>query len=172
MVRRLDLVYLRDTDWRFEDPRSAALRTAMVSFTMAGTTAEKLQGYLGAARIRTRRIAATNICTGAAMPPATIAEYRSRATVTMRSPRSRSQARTSSVGAAPVGVGALGAERGQDHQPDPGQAAAQAQQESARNQAERGTCASFAVGGVAASASTDNRDSSRPNPANAARMSA
>ena len=38
-------------------PRSAALRTAMVSFKMTGTTAEKLQGYLGAARIRTRRIA-------------------------------------------------------------------------------------------------------------------
>lgn len=38
-------------------PRSAAMRTAMVSFRMAGTTAEKLQGYLGAARIRTRRIA-------------------------------------------------------------------------------------------------------------------
>lgn len=38
-------------------PRNAALRTAMVSFRMAGTTAEKLQGYLGAARIRTRRIA-------------------------------------------------------------------------------------------------------------------
>ena len=38
-------------------PRSAAHRTAMVSFTMDGTTAEKLQGYLGAARIRTRRIA-------------------------------------------------------------------------------------------------------------------
>ncbi len=39
-------------------PRSAAMRGAMaLSFTMAGTTAEKLQGYLGAARIRTRRIA-------------------------------------------------------------------------------------------------------------------
>jgi selenocysteine lyase/cysteine desulfurase len=38
-------------------PRHAALRSAMVSFRMAGTTAEKLQGYLGAARIRTRRIA-------------------------------------------------------------------------------------------------------------------
>lgn len=35
----------------------AAFRTALVSFTMAGTTAEKLQGYLAAARIRTRRIA-------------------------------------------------------------------------------------------------------------------
>lgn len=38
-------------------PHNPALRTAMVSFKMAGTTAEKLQGYLGAARIRTRRIA-------------------------------------------------------------------------------------------------------------------
>jgi selenocysteine lyase/cysteine desulfurase len=38
-------------------PRHAAMRSAMVSFTMDGTTAEKLQGYLGAARIRTRRIA-------------------------------------------------------------------------------------------------------------------
>lgn len=38
-------------------PRQAALRSAMVSFTMDGTTAEKLQGHLGAARIRTRRIA-------------------------------------------------------------------------------------------------------------------
>jgi selenocysteine lyase/cysteine desulfurase len=38
-------------------PRNAALRSAMVSFRMAGTTAAKLQGYLGAARIRTRRIA-------------------------------------------------------------------------------------------------------------------
>jgi selenocysteine lyase/cysteine desulfurase len=38
-------------------PRAASLRSAMVSFKMAGTTAEKLQGYLGAARIRTRRIA-------------------------------------------------------------------------------------------------------------------
>ena len=34
-----------------------ALRSAMVSFTMTGTTAEKLQGYLGASRVRTRRIA-------------------------------------------------------------------------------------------------------------------
>jgi cysteine desulfurase / selenocysteine lyase len=38
-------------------PRAAALRSAMVSFKMDGTTAEALQGYLGAARIRTRRIA-------------------------------------------------------------------------------------------------------------------
>jgi selenocysteine lyase/cysteine desulfurase len=38
-------------------PRAAALRSAMVSFKMDGTTAETLQGYLGAARIRTRRIA-------------------------------------------------------------------------------------------------------------------
>lgn len=38
-------------------PRRAALRSAMVSFTMAGTTAEQLQGYLGRERIRTRRIA-------------------------------------------------------------------------------------------------------------------
>ena len=42
---------------RLVSPRSAAMRAAMVSFTMAGATAEKLQGYLGAARIRTRRIA-------------------------------------------------------------------------------------------------------------------
>jgi selenocysteine lyase/cysteine desulfurase len=42
---------------RLVSPRNAAMRAAMVSFTMAGTTAEKLQGYLGAARIRTRRIA-------------------------------------------------------------------------------------------------------------------
>ncbi len=42
---------------RIVSPRHAALRTAMISFTMDGTTAEKLQGYLGAARIRTRRIA-------------------------------------------------------------------------------------------------------------------
>ena len=38
-------------------PRNAAFRTAMVSFRIAGTTAEKLQALLGAARIRTRRIA-------------------------------------------------------------------------------------------------------------------
>lgn len=38
-------------------PRNAALRSAMISFRMSGTTAETLQGYLGAARIRTRRIA-------------------------------------------------------------------------------------------------------------------
>ncbi|MGH7592977.1 MAG: aminotransferase class V-fold PLP-dependent enzyme, partial [Gemmatimonadales bacterium] len=38
-------------------PHNAGLRSAMVSFKMAGTTAERLQGYLGAARIRTRRIA-------------------------------------------------------------------------------------------------------------------
>ncbi len=37
-------------------PRNAALRSAMVAFTMAGTTAEHLQGYLGGFRIRTRRI--------------------------------------------------------------------------------------------------------------------
>jgi selenocysteine lyase/cysteine desulfurase len=42
---------------RLVSPRQAALRSAMVSFRMDGTTAEKLQGYLGAARIRTRRIA-------------------------------------------------------------------------------------------------------------------
>lgn len=38
-------------------PRRASLRSAMVSFTMEGTTAEQLQGYLGRERIRTRRIA-------------------------------------------------------------------------------------------------------------------
>jgi len=38
-------------------PHNAALRSAMVSFTMDGTTAEHLQGYLGRYRIRTRRIA-------------------------------------------------------------------------------------------------------------------
>jgi selenocysteine lyase/cysteine desulfurase len=38
-------------------PRRADLRSAMIAFKMEGTTAEKLQGYLGAARIRTRRIA-------------------------------------------------------------------------------------------------------------------
>ena len=38
-------------------PKRAAFRSAMVSFRMDGTTGEKLQGYLGAARIRTRRIA-------------------------------------------------------------------------------------------------------------------
>jgi isopenicillin-N epimerase len=42
---------------RLVSPRSATMRSAIVSFTMDGTTAEKLQGYLGAARIRTRRIA-------------------------------------------------------------------------------------------------------------------
>jgi len=42
---------------RLYSPRRAALRSAMVSFRMDGTTGEKLQGYLGAARIRTRRIA-------------------------------------------------------------------------------------------------------------------
>ena len=38
-------------------PRRADLRSAMIAFKMEGTTAERLQGYLGAARIRTRRIA-------------------------------------------------------------------------------------------------------------------
>lgn len=38
-------------------PHRADLRSAMIAFRMAGTTAEQLQGYLGAARIRTRRIA-------------------------------------------------------------------------------------------------------------------
>ncbi len=38
-------------------PRRGELRSAMVSFTMDGTTAEQLQGYLGRERIRTRRIA-------------------------------------------------------------------------------------------------------------------
>ncbi len=42
---------------RLVSPRSAASRSAMVSFTMDGTTAEKLQAYLGASRIRTRRVA-------------------------------------------------------------------------------------------------------------------
>lgn len=42
---------------RLVSPRDAAFRSAMVSFTMDGTSAEKLQGMLGAARIRTRRIA-------------------------------------------------------------------------------------------------------------------
>lgn len=38
-------------------PRSAAHRSAMVSFRKQGTTAEELQGRLGRERIRTRRIA-------------------------------------------------------------------------------------------------------------------
>jgi len=42
---------------RIYSPKRAAFRSAMVSFRMEGTTGEKLQGYLGAARIRTRRIA-------------------------------------------------------------------------------------------------------------------
>jgi selenocysteine lyase/cysteine desulfurase len=42
---------------RLVSPRQQALRSAMVSFKMDGTTAEALQGYLGGARIRTRRIA-------------------------------------------------------------------------------------------------------------------
>jgi isopenicillin-N epimerase len=42
---------------RTYSPKRAAFRSAMVSFRMEGTTGEKLQGYLGAARIRTRRIA-------------------------------------------------------------------------------------------------------------------
>jgi selenocysteine lyase/cysteine desulfurase len=42
---------------RLVSPRSAVSRSAMVSFKMDGTTAEKLQGYLGASRIRTRRVA-------------------------------------------------------------------------------------------------------------------
>ncbi|HEX3927402.1 MAG TPA: aminotransferase class V-fold PLP-dependent enzyme [Gemmatimonadales bacterium] len=42
---------------RLVSPRAAALRSAMVSFTMEGTTAAALQGYLGASRIRTRRVA-------------------------------------------------------------------------------------------------------------------
>ncbi|HEY3934528.1 MAG TPA: aminotransferase class V-fold PLP-dependent enzyme [Gemmatimonadales bacterium] len=41
---------------RLVSPRAASMRSAMVSFTMDGTTAEALQGFLGAARIRTRRI--------------------------------------------------------------------------------------------------------------------
>jgi isopenicillin-N epimerase len=45
--RRIELV----------SPHAVSLRSAMVSFKMAGTTAEKLQGYLGGFRIRTRRIA-------------------------------------------------------------------------------------------------------------------
>ncbi len=42
---------------RLVSPRSAAHRSAMVSFTMDGTSAEELQRTLGRARIRTRRIA-------------------------------------------------------------------------------------------------------------------
>lgn len=42
---------------RLVSPRAAALRSAMVSFTLDGTTAEQLQQRLGRARIRTRRIA-------------------------------------------------------------------------------------------------------------------
>jgi selenocysteine lyase/cysteine desulfurase len=42
---------------RLVSPRAAACRSAMVAFTMEGTTAEALQGYLGRARIRTRRVA-------------------------------------------------------------------------------------------------------------------
>ena len=42
---------------RLRSPHHPALRSAMVSFTMDGTTAERLQAFLGAARIRTRRIA-------------------------------------------------------------------------------------------------------------------
>ncbi|HEY4101382.1 MAG TPA: aminotransferase class V-fold PLP-dependent enzyme [Gemmatimonadales bacterium] len=41
---------------RLVSPRAASLRSAMVSFKMDGTTAEALQGYLGASRIRTRRV--------------------------------------------------------------------------------------------------------------------
>lgn len=42
---------------RLVSPRGAAHRSAMVSFTMDGTTAEALQQRLGRERIRTRRIA-------------------------------------------------------------------------------------------------------------------
>jgi selenocysteine lyase/cysteine desulfurase len=42
---------------RLVSPRRAASRSAMVAFTMEGTTATALQGYLGRERIRTRRIA-------------------------------------------------------------------------------------------------------------------
>jgi selenocysteine lyase/cysteine desulfurase len=41
---------------RLVSPRAAAMRSAMVSFKMDGTTAEHLQGYLGRYRIRTRRV--------------------------------------------------------------------------------------------------------------------
>lgn len=42
---------------RLVSPRSAVSRSAMVSFTMDGTSAEALQGYLGRHRIRVRRVA-------------------------------------------------------------------------------------------------------------------
>lgn len=42
---------------RLVSPRQAASRSAMVSFTMDGMTAEQMQAYLGHERIRTRRIA-------------------------------------------------------------------------------------------------------------------
>lgn len=42
---------------RLVSPRNAALRSAMISFTKDGTTAEAMQGWLGQAGIRTRRIA-------------------------------------------------------------------------------------------------------------------
>ncbi|MEP6589843.1 MAG: aminotransferase class V-fold PLP-dependent enzyme [Gemmatimonadota bacterium] len=42
---------------RLVSPRQASSRSAMISFTMDGTTAAALQGYLGRERIRTRRIA-------------------------------------------------------------------------------------------------------------------
>jgi len=42
---------------RMVSPRHAKSRSAMVAFTMDGTTATALQGYLGRERIRTRRIA-------------------------------------------------------------------------------------------------------------------
>jgi selenocysteine lyase/cysteine desulfurase len=43
-------------DLQIVSPRAAAMRSAMVSFTKAGETAAQLQGRLGAAGIRTRRI--------------------------------------------------------------------------------------------------------------------
>lgn len=42
-------------------PSRSELRSAMVAFRMEGTTAQALQGYLGAQRIRTRRIAESNL---------------------------------------------------------------------------------------------------------------
>lgn len=42
-------------------PTRPEFRAGMVAFRMAGTTAQALQGYLGAQRIRTRRIAESNL---------------------------------------------------------------------------------------------------------------
>ena len=42
---------------RLVSPARADLRSGMIAFRMEGTTAERLQGWLGASRIRTRRIA-------------------------------------------------------------------------------------------------------------------